>query len=91
MKRARDAFLLDPMRCSRSGRWCASKATKRSLPQRPAPSRRLADTPHVRVYGPEPKAFLGGGHIAGGELISTRLLSPIEAGAVQLHSVGLAR
>ena len=38
----------------------------------------LADTPRVRVYGPQPKAFLGSGHIAGGELISTRLLSPIE-------------
>ena len=38
----------------------------------------LADAPHVRVYGPQPKAFLGSGHIAGGELISTRLLSPIE-------------
>jgi len=30
------------------------------------------------VFGPEPKAFLGAGHIAAGELISTRLLSPIE-------------
>jgi tRNA pseudouridine55 synthase len=42
--------------------------------------RRLAlpDAPNVRVYGPEPKAFLGGGHICGGELISTRLLSPVE-------------
>ena len=39
---------------------------------------KLADTPHVRVYGPEPKAFLGGGHITAGELISTRLLSPLE-------------
>jgi tRNA pseudouridine55 synthase len=38
----------------------------------------LPDTPHVRVYGPEPQAFLGAGHIAGGELISTRLLSPVE-------------
>ncbi|CAN5668242.1 tRNA pseudouridine(55) synthase TruB [soil metagenome] len=38
----------------------------------------LADAPNVRVYGPEPKAFLGGGHIMAGELISTRLLSPIE-------------
>jgi tRNA pseudouridine55 synthase len=38
----------------------------------------LADAPHVRVYGPEPLAFLGGGHIAAGELISTRLLSPVE-------------
>lgn len=37
-----------------------------------------ADAPNVRVYGPEPKAFLGGGHITAGELISTRLLSPLE-------------
>ena len=38
----------------------------------------LPDATHVRVYGPEPRAFLGGGHIAAGELISTRLLSPTE-------------
>jgi tRNA pseudouridine55 synthase len=38
----------------------------------------LGDAPHVRVYGPQPKAFLGGGHITAGELISTRLLSPVE-------------
>jgi tRNA pseudouridine55 synthase len=38
----------------------------------------LPDASHVRVYGPEPKAFLGAAHIAGGELISTRLLSPVE-------------
>ncbi len=38
----------------------------------------LPDADAVRVYGPEPAAFLGGAHIAGGELISTRLLSPTE-------------
>ena len=38
----------------------------------------LADAANVRVYGPERKAFLGGGHISAGELISTRLLSPLE-------------
>jgi tRNA pseudouridine55 synthase len=38
----------------------------------------LADAPQVRVFGPEPKAFLGAGHIVAGELISTRLLSPTE-------------
>ncbi len=47
----------------------------------------LFDAPHVRVYGPAPQAlpggpeqhvFLGGGHITAGELISTRLLSPVE-------------
>ena len=43
-----------------------------------------ADAPLVRVYGPEPRAFLGGGHIVAGELISTRLLSPAEVQAV-LH------
>jgi tRNA pseudouridine55 synthase len=38
----------------------------------------LPDAPNVRVYGPEPRAFLGGAHICAGELISTRLLSPVE-------------
>jgi tRNA pseudouridine55 synthase len=45
----------------------------------------LADAPRVRVYGPEPRAFLGGGHIAGGELISTRLLSPVEVQGLLLQ------
>jgi tRNA pseudouridine55 synthase len=39
---------------------------------------RLDDTPQVRVYGPEPKAFLGSARVTAGELISTRLLSPME-------------
>ncbi len=38
----------------------------------------LADAPAVRVYGTEPRAFLGSAHIAGGELIADRLLSPLE-------------
>ena len=38
----------------------------------------LPDAANVRVYGPEAKAFLGGAHISAGELISTRLLSPVE-------------
>jgi tRNA pseudouridine55 synthase len=38
----------------------------------------LPDAANVRVYGPDPHAFLGGAHIAAGELISTRLLSPTE-------------
>ncbi len=38
----------------------------------------LADARQVRVYGPQPQAFLGSGHITAGELISTRLLSPLE-------------
>ena len=43
-----------------------------------------ADAAVVRVYGPEAKAFLGSGHIAAGELISTRLLSPIEVQSLVL-------
>ena len=38
----------------------------------------LPDAPRVRVYGPQAKAFLGSGHITAGELISSRLLSPVE-------------
>ena len=36
------------------------------------------DAPRVRVYGPQRRAFLGSAHVKGGELISTRLLSPLE-------------
>ncbi len=38
----------------------------------------LADNPHVAVFGDKPSALLGSAHIAGGELIPTRLLSPLE-------------
>jgi tRNA pseudouridine55 synthase len=38
----------------------------------------LTDHTSVRVYGPEDNAFLGSAHIQAGELISTRLLSPLE-------------
>lgn len=38
----------------------------------------LADQAAVRVYGPEPRAFLGTAHITAGELIADRLLSPLE-------------
>ena len=89
---ARDALLLEPdallaewpvvrLESAEAGRFLSGLRRRVTLP----------DAPHVRVYGPEPKAFLGGGHIAGGELISTRLLSPLEAGAVQHAPVGLTR
>jgi tRNA pseudouridine55 synthase len=46
----------------------------------------LADAKQVRVYGPQSKAFLGSGHITAGELISTRLLSPLEVqGLLNTH------
>jgi tRNA pseudouridine55 synthase len=38
----------------------------------------MRDEIQVRVYGPEDHAFLGSAHIKAGELISTRLLSPLE-------------
>jgi len=37
-----------------------------------------SDCPTVRVYGPEPRAFLGSAHVTAGELIADRLLSPQE-------------
>lgn len=40
-----------------------------------------ADAPAVRVYAEQPRAFLGSGHVAGGELIADRLLSPAEVQA----------
>ena len=36
------------------------------------------DAPVLRVYGPQPGAFLGSAHITAGELIPDRLLSPAE-------------
>jgi tRNA pseudouridine55 synthase len=43
---------------------------------------RLPDAPAVRVYGPEPAAFLGSAHITAGELIADHLLSPTEVQAL---------
>jgi tRNA pseudouridine55 synthase len=40
-----------------------------------------ADAAAVRVYGSQPDAFLGSGHITAGELIADRLLSPLEVRA----------
>jgi tRNA pseudouridine55 synthase len=48
------------------------------LRRRLDPQLRAPDAPHVRVYGPNPKAFLGSAHIQAGELIADRLLSPQE-------------
>lgn len=47
----------------------------------------LADMPQVRVYGQLPRAFLGSGHVAGGELIADRLLSPIEIASMLVQAV----
>ena len=50
-----------------------------------------ADAPQVRVYGPEhssgKRALLGSAHIKCGELISTRLLSPLEVQTLAEHAV----
>jgi tRNA pseudouridine55 synthase len=40
----------------------------------------LADMAAARIYGPQPGAFLGTGHVIAGELIASRLLSPAEVG-----------
>lgn len=40
------------------------------------------DAERVRVYGPEPRAFLGSAHITAGELIADRLLTPPEVQAL---------
>jgi len=48
----------------------------------------VADTPQVRVYGPEPGAFLGSAHILAGELIADRLLSPVEVAALTAPDCG---
>jgi len=40
------------------------------------------DVARVRVYGPEPRAFLGSAHITAGELIADRLLTPPEVQAL---------
>jgi len=40
------------------------------------------DAPLVRVYGPEPRAFLGSAHVTAGELIADRLLTPPEVQAL---------
>jgi tRNA pseudouridine55 synthase len=36
------------------------------------------DAPQVAVYGTQPRVLLGTAHIAGGELIPSRLLSPMD-------------
>jgi len=41
-----------------------------------------ADTPNVRVYGPEARALLGSGSIRANELIPGRLLSPLEVASL---------
>jgi tRNA pseudouridine55 synthase len=41
-----------------------------------------ADADAVRVYGTQPRAFLGTAHITAGELIADRLLSPLEIQAL---------
>ncbi len=41
-----------------------------------------ADAPALRVYGPEPGAFLGSAHLTAGELIADRLLSPAEVQSI---------
>jgi tRNA pseudouridine55 synthase len=47
----------------------------------------LPDNPQVAVYGEQPHALLGAAHIVAGELIPTRLLSPLEISQILDHTV----
>jgi tRNA pseudouridine55 synthase len=49
----------------------------------------LQDAPAVRVYGVAPRVLLGSAHIKAGELIPTRLLSPIEVQGLSSQQTGL--
>lgn len=80
---ARDAHLLPPdcllsdwpvlrLDAQEAGRFLSGLRRRVSQP----------DCPALRVYGPEPAAFLGSAHITAGELIADRLLSPIEVQAL---------
>jgi tRNA pseudouridine55 synthase len=70
-----DALLADwpslAMDADEAGKFLSGQ--RRQVPQ--------ADVPRLRVYGPEPGAFLGSAHITAGELIADRLLSPPEVQA----------
>jgi tRNA pseudouridine55 synthase len=44
------------------------------------------DLPHVAVYADAPRALLGSAHVRAGELIPTRLLSPIDIQEIQHQS-----
>ncbi len=46
----------------------------------------LADDPEVAVFGPAPNSLLGTAHIAGGELVPTRLLNPLEIQQIQAQA-----
>jgi tRNA pseudouridine55 synthase len=46
----------------------------------------LADDDQVAVFGDQPRALLGSAHIKAGELIPTRLLSPIEISQILAQS-----
>jgi tRNA pseudouridine55 synthase len=80
---ARDARLLPPqalvasypsvtLDADNAGRFLSG------LRRRGTPGQWGKDAPLVQVYGADPIAFLGSGHITAGELIPQRLLSPIE-------------
>jgi tRNA pseudouridine55 synthase len=50
-----------------------------------------ADAPAVAVFGRSPAALLGVGHVAAGELIPDRLLSPVEIEQILKSTPGAAR
>lgn len=80
---ARDA-LLHPPDCL-LGDWPALRLAEAEAARFLSGLRRRVHEPDraaVRVYGPQPAAFLGSAHITAGELIADRLLSPVEVQAL---------
>jgi tRNA pseudouridine55 synthase len=79
-----DALLQDHIRVElaamEAGRFLSGLRRKVSSP----------DHPHVRVYGQRPDALLGTAHIQAGELIPTRLLSPLDIEQVLNQSAAAA-
>jgi tRNA pseudouridine55 synthase len=79
-----DALLGDHLRIDlppmEAGRFLSGMRRKVSSP----------DHPHVRVYGQQPQALLGTAHIKAGELIPTRLLSPLDIEQVLNQSAAQA-
>lgn len=79
----RDALLLPPDALLAD--WPAQALPALEAGKFLAGMRRRTESPDcaaVRVYGPEPGAFLGTAHIKAGELIAERLLSPVEVQAL---------